>query len=190
VETHRQHEQSFVASPVFGRPDAAEAARLVIVAAGPLAAVERCRPLLEPLGRKLFIIGPDAPSATLVKLVGNFLIMSMVESLSEAFALLRKSGADLAQFMEIMNGFYFQSPAYERYSKTMMEQRFVPPGFKLRLGLKDVRLVLQAADAEATPMPIASLVRDQMLSAVARGLGDIDWSGLAKVAAENAGLKA
>ena len=170
-------------------PDAAQAARLIVVAAGPPEAVERCHPALEAIGRKLFVIGPDPPAANTVKLAGNFLIASMLETLGEAFALLRKSGVDPATFLEIMVGSFFQSPIYENYGKIIAEQRYEPAGFKLRLGLKDVRLVMAAADEAAAPMPIASLIRDNMISGIAQGLGDLDWSAVARVAALKSGLK-
>lgn len=189
VDAHEARGQRFVAAPVFGRPDAAAAARLIVVAAGPAEAIERCRPLLEPLGRKLFVLGPAAPAAHTLKLAGNFLIASMLETLAEAFALLRKSSVDPAKLLEIVNGGLFQSPVYENYGRLMIEQRFEPAGFALRLGLKDVRLVLRAAEAAAAPLPIASLVRDRLLSALARGQGELDWSSLARVAAESAGLE-
>ena len=145
--------------------------------------------LLEPLGRKLFVLGPAAPAAHTLKLAGNFLIASMLETLAEAFALLRKSSVDPARLLEIVNGGLFQSPVYENYGRLMIEQRFEPAGFALRLGLKDVRLVLRAADAVAAPLPIASLIRDRLLGALARGQGELDWSSLARVAAESAGLE-
>ena len=189
VEAHRQQGQHFVAAPVFGRPDAAQAARLVVVAAGPPEAVERCHSALEAIGRKLFVIGPDPPAANTVKLAGNFLIASMLETLGEAFALLRKSGVDPATFLEIMVGSFFQSPIYENYGKIIAEQRYEPAGFKLRLGLKDLRLILAAADESAAPMPIASLIRDNMISGIAQGFGDLDWSAVARVAALKSGLK-
>jgi 3-hydroxyisobutyrate dehydrogenase-like beta-hydroxyacid dehydrogenase len=185
---HTASGQSFIASPVFGRPDAAEAARLVVVAAGPAEAVERVRPLLEAIGRKVFVIGSEPYSANAVKLAGNFLIASMLETLSEAFALARKSDVEPAKFLEILNGSFFQSPVYENYGNIIIGEKFSPPGFALRLGLKDVRLVLAAADEAAVPMPVASVIRDHFVSGVARGWGDLDWAALAKVVAADAGL--
>jgi 3-hydroxyisobutyrate dehydrogenase-like beta-hydroxyacid dehydrogenase len=185
---HTARGQSFVASPVFGRPDAAEAARLVVVAAGPTEVVERVRPLLEAIARKLFIIGSEPYSANAVKLVGNFLIASMVEALSEAFVLTRKSGVEPAKILEILNGSIFQSPIYENYGKIILAGKFSPPGFALRLGLKDARLVLAAAEEAAVPMPVASVIRDHFVSGVARGWGDLDWAALANVVAQDAGL--
>ncbi|MBZ5565256.1 MAG: NAD(P)-dependent oxidoreductase [Acidobacteriia bacterium] len=188
AEAHSARGQHFIAAPVFGRPAAAAAARLIVVAAGPPEAIERCRPLLEPLGRKVFVLGPDAPAAHTLKLAGNFLIASMLETLAEAFALLRKSNVDPAKLLEIVNGGLFQSPVYENYGRLMLEERFEPAGFALRLGLKDVRLVLRASETAAAPLPIASLIHDRLLSALARGQGDLDWSSLARVAAASAGL--
>jgi 3-hydroxyisobutyrate dehydrogenase-like beta-hydroxyacid dehydrogenase len=185
---HADAGQHFVAAPVFGRPDAAAAAKLTIVAAGDEAAVARAQPLLQLMSQTVFVVGTEPPLANLVKLAGNFLIGSMTEALGEAFALLRKSGVDPARFMEIVNGHLFRSPVYENYGKVMLEGRFDPPGFRLALGLKDVRLVLAAADQATVPMPLASLLRDHLLSGMARGKGDLDWTALAQVIAENAGV--
>jgi 3-hydroxyisobutyrate dehydrogenase-like beta-hydroxyacid dehydrogenase len=125
---------------VFGRPQAAEAAKLLVVAAGPGGAVERCRPLFEAIGDRLFVLGSEAVAANALKLAGNLLIASKLEALGEAFALMRKSGVDPAQFLQIVNGALFKSPVYENYGKIVLEEKFQPPGFKMGLGLKDVRL--------------------------------------------------
>ena len=188
AEHHAQRSQSFVSAPVFGRPPAAESAQVVVVAAGPGEAVERVRPLLEAIGRKLFVLGTNAVMANSMKLTGNFLIASMLEALSEAFALAHKSGIPPAQALEILNSL-FQSPVYEGYGRIMVEKRFEPAGFKMTLGLKDVRLILAAADAASVPMPLASLVHDQLLAGVGRGMGERDWSALAQLLAENAGIR-
>ncbi|HUI41686.1 MAG TPA: NAD(P)-dependent oxidoreductase [Terriglobia bacterium] len=186
AEEHGRRSQNFVSAPVFGRPPAAAAAQLLVVAGGEAAAVERARPLLESLGRKLVVLGADPAMANTLKLAGNFMIASMLEAVSEALALARKSGVAPAQFLEVLT--FFQSPVYDTYGRLMAEERFEPAGFKMTLGLKDVRLVLAAADSAVAPMPLASLVHDHLLSGVARGLGEADWSALARVAAEDAGL--
>jgi 3-hydroxyisobutyrate dehydrogenase-like beta-hydroxyacid dehydrogenase len=188
AEAHAHNGQGFVAAPVFGRPEAAAAKRLVVVAAGAPAAVERVRGLLEDMGRKLFVIGEDPPAASTLKLAGNFLIVSMLETLGEAFALLRSSGVEPAQFLEIVNDNLFQSPLYATYGKLIAERRFEPAGFRLRLGLKDVRLVLAAAEERAVPMPLASLLREQLHWAVENGMGESDWAVLAEVATRRAKL--
>jgi 3-hydroxyisobutyrate dehydrogenase-like beta-hydroxyacid dehydrogenase len=188
AEAHAARGQQYVAAPVFGRPDAAAAQRLLVVAAGPAPAVERVRPLLEAIGRKLFVVGETASTANTLKLAGNFLIVSAIETLAEAFALLRKSGLDPAQFMEVVNGNLLQSPIYQNYGTLIAEERFEPAGFRLQLGLKDVRLVQEAAAAEGVPMPLAALLRDQFDAAVAAGMGDWDWSAVGRLAARRAGL--
>jgi 3-hydroxyisobutyrate dehydrogenase-like beta-hydroxyacid dehydrogenase len=186
---HRDAGQHFVAAPVFGRPDVADAGKLTIVAAGEDAAVAQAKPLLDVMGQKVFVVGTDPVKANVVKLSGNFVIASMIETLGEAFALLRKSGVDPMQFLEIVNGNIFRSPVYENYGTLIAKGRFTPPGFKLPLGLKDVRLILAASDATATPMPVAAVIRDHLLSGIARGKSDLDWSALAQVVAEDAGLR-
>ena len=188
AELHAQAGRAYVSAPVFGRPEAAAAAKLFIMAAGPAAAVDQCRPLFEALGQRTFVVGPDAPAANVVKLAGNFLIASLLESLGEAVALVRKSGVDPKRFLEIMTDSLFAAPVYKTYGSIIVQQRYQPAGFKVPLGLKDVRLILAAAEAAAVPMPIASLVRDRLLTAIAQGHQDLDWSVVARIAAENAGL--
>lgn len=188
AEAHRAKGQKYLAAPVFGRPEAAAAAKLSIVAAGDTREIERCRPLFEAMGQNVFGVGEEPPAANVVKLGGNFMIASMIEALGEAFALARKSGVGAKQFLEIINGALFKSPIYENYGGIIAGERYEPAGFKLKLGLKDVRLVLEAAEMAAAPMPLASLVHDHFLSAVARGQGERDWAALARVSADHAGL--
>ncbi len=188
AEAHRQEGQGYVASPVFGRPEAAAAAKLVVVAGGPKPAVDRVRPVLEAIGQKVFHVGEEPEKANVIKLSGNFMLASMLETFGEVFAVVRKAGVDPNLFLEIVNGNLFRSPVYEGYGKAVAGGKFEPAGFKLKLGMKDVKLAIAAAEELTVPMPLASLVRDQFLSGVARGYGEIDWSGLAKIAAENAGL--
>ena len=185
---HEARGQRYVAAPVFGRPDAAAAARLKIVAAGDAEGIERCRPLFEALGDRVFELGPDASAANVVKLCGNFVLGSMIRALGEAFALAQKSGVEPAALEEVLSGTLLGSPAFPGYAKQIVEGRYDPPGMKMRLGLKDVRLVLAAAEAAEVPMPLASLLRDSLLSGVARGHGDLDWAALAALVAEDAGI--
>lgn len=179
--------QHYIAAPVFGRPDAAAAKKLWIVAAGAADSLARVRPLLDALGQGVVEVGADPVLATTVKLAGNHMIGAMIEALGESFALVRKTGLPAEQFLDVINRL-FNSPVYENYGRQIAAERFSPPGFKLHLGLKDMHLVLAAADASGTPMPLASLLHDRMLGAVARGMGDLDWSVLARLAADEAGL--
>lgn len=188
ADAHAAAGQGYVAAPVFGRPDAAAEGALWIIAAGPADAVDRCQPLFDALGHGVYRVGNAAEGANVVKLAGNFTIAAMLETLGEAFALVRKSGQDPRQFLDIINSTLFKSPLYQAYGELALSGQSEPPGFKLRLGLKDVSLVLAAAAMAEVPMPTASLVRDHLLSGVARGKGDVDWTALARVIADNAGL--
>jgi 3-hydroxyisobutyrate dehydrogenase-like beta-hydroxyacid dehydrogenase len=184
---HAAAGQGFLSAPVFGRPDAAEAKKLLVVAAGPLETVECCRPLFDAIGRQTFVAGTEPSQANAFKLCGNFMIASVLESFGEAFATLRKAEVDPHVFLDAMNAL-FGSPVYANYGRLIADQQFEPAGFALKLGLKDMRLALETAQECASPMPLASLLRDQFLSAVAQGLGEIDWAGVARIAARNAGL--
>ncbi|HLZ92488.1 MAG TPA: NAD(P)-dependent oxidoreductase [Candidatus Acidoferrum sp.] len=185
---HLRAEQEFVAAPVFGRPEAAEAGKLAIVAAGPKAAVERCKPLWDAMGQKLLVIGEQASKANVVKLTGNFLIATVLESLGEALAFARKSRVDAAAVLDFLTSTLFNAPVYKTYGALIAEGKHDNVGFALPLGLKDVRLVLEAADAQRVPMPIASVLHDRFLTALARGYERSDWSVIGQVAAEDAGL--
>jgi 3-hydroxyisobutyrate dehydrogenase-like beta-hydroxyacid dehydrogenase len=185
---HAQAGQQFVSAPVFGRPEAAEGARLAIVAAGPSAAIEKCKPLFESLGPKLWIVGEKPSLANAVKLSGNFLIATVLESLAEALTFARKSGVDSAALLDFLTSTLFNAPVYKTYGGLIVEGKHEPAGFATKLGLKDVRLVLQAAEAASVPMPIASVVRDRFVTAMARGNAEKDWSILGRIAAQDSGL--
>ena len=186
---HARAGQGYLAVPVFGRPEAAEAGRLAIVAAGQDALIQKCRPLFEAMGPKLFIVGEKPSLANVVKLAGNFLIATVLESLSETMAFARKSGVEPAALLDFLTSTLFTAPLYKNYGSLIVEGKHEPAGFLLPLGLKDVRLVMQAAEAANVPMPIASVVRDRFITAMARGHQDKDWSVIGRVAAEDAGIE-
>ena len=186
---HADAKQTYISAPVFGRPEAAAAAKLFIVPAGDKTAVERFQPLFDAMGQRTFFLSGNAPDANVLKLGGNFLIASVIESLGETVALMRKYGIDHRRFVEVMTETLFNAPVYKTYGALIAEEKYEPAGFKLELGLKDVRSALAAAEAKAVPMPVGSVIRDHFLSAIARGNAGLDWSALAKVSAEDAGLK-
>jgi 3-hydroxyisobutyrate dehydrogenase-like beta-hydroxyacid dehydrogenase len=188
ADAHAQAGKIYVAAPVFGRPEAAAAAKLFIVAAGPAAAVARCQPLFDAIGQRTYVVGESAPAANVIKLAGNFLLGSVIESLGEAFALIRKSGIAPEQFLELITTSIFTAPVYKIYGSLIASEAYLPARFKVPMGLKDLRLVLAAAETVAAPMPLASLVHDHALAAIARGYQDWDWSAIAKISADNAGL--
>lgn len=188
TEAHKKAGQEYVAAPVFGRPDAAENAKLAVVAAGVKLSVERCRPVLEALGPKLLVIGEKPSMANTVKITGNFLIATVLESLGESLAFVRKSGLDAAAVLDFFTSTFFNAPIYKTYGGLILEGKHDQVGFALPLGFKDLRLMLQAAEAQTVPVPIASVLHDRFVVALARGYENKDWSVLGRVAAEDAGL--
>lgn len=185
---HARAAQEFVAAPVFGRPEAAETGKLIVVAAGSRAAVARCQPALEAMGSRLVVMGERPSLANVAKLTGNFLIATVLESLAEALTFAQKSGLDAAAMLDFLTSTIFNVPVYKTYGTLIVEGKHDHVGFALPLGLKDVRLVLQAAEAQSVPMPIASVLRDRFVTAMARGHENKDWSVIGRVAAEDAGL--
>jgi 3-hydroxyisobutyrate dehydrogenase-like beta-hydroxyacid dehydrogenase len=188
-EAHRERKQNYVAATVFGRPDVAAAGKLWVVAGGPSEPIERCQPLFDAIGQKTFMAGEDAHAANAIKLAGNFVITTVIESLAEAFAFGRKSGVDPHTILDILTNSLFPGPVYQTYGNMIASDKFEPPGFKLPLGLKDNRLLLAAAEEAKVPMPMASLVHDRFVSALAQGLGESDWAAIARISYQNAGLK-
>lgn len=186
---HRRRRQQYVAAPVFGRPDAAENKKLVVVAAGDAEVLKRLDPLFEAIGRRTFLAGSEPWYANAIKICGNFMIASMLETFSEAFAALAKAGVEPRQFLDVMNEL-FGSPVYKNYGANIVGKKFdAENGFALKLGFKDGRLALELAQDVSAPMPFASVMRDRFLDAMAHGQEDMDWSSLSLVSARNAGLQ-
>lgn len=185
---HAEAGQHYAAAPVFGRPEAASAAKLFVIAAGAPRVLEPLVPLFDAIGQRTFVLSDQPHTANLVKLSGNFLLASAIETVSEAVALVSKAGVDRQQYVDILTSTLFAAPAYQIYGGLIARQEFEPAGMTASLGLKDVRLVLTAAERLQVPLPIASVVRDRLLTLVATGGADLDWSALATLADRDAGL--
>ena len=181
---------AYVAAPVFGRPDAAAAGKLHILVAGDPAAVSRVQPLLDVIGQRSWPLGAEPYRANVVKLAGNFMIAAAIVSMGEAVALVEANGMHAADLLDVLTKTIFSAPVYVNYSALIAEKRYQPPGFTLALGLKDVRLALTAGEAAHVPLPIASVLRDDFIDAVAHGQAEHDWSAVAEVARRRAGLGA
>ena len=187
TKAHEARRQRFVAAPVFGRPEAAKAALLSVIAAGARDAIDTAAPLFEAIGKKSFVVAETPKTALLVKLSGNFLIAAVIESLGEAMALVAKGGVDKRQYLEILTSTLFDAPAYKTYGALIADGVFEPAGFAAPLGLKDLRLALAAGEELRAPMPIASLLRDRFLTLLANGGEALDWSAIGSLAAWEAG---
>jgi 3-hydroxyisobutyrate dehydrogenase-like beta-hydroxyacid dehydrogenase len=184
---HARHGQGYVAAPVFGNPEAAKARQLFIIAAGAPADVERCQPIFDSLGQRTFVVSADPQEANLMKLLGNMMSATALEMLGEVIAVMRKRGIDPHRFIDIMTSTMFGGRAHKIYGDKIVKQAYAP-GFVLPLVLKDVRLALAEAEKAGAPMPSVGVVRDRLITAIARGHGDLDWTALGLVAAEEAGL--
>jgi 3-hydroxyisobutyrate dehydrogenase-like beta-hydroxyacid dehydrogenase len=186
---HARNGQGYVAAPVFGNPDAAKARQLFIVAAGATADVERCQPIFDAVGQRTFVVGTEPGDANLFKLLGNMMSATALEMLGEVVAVLRKRGLDPQPFIDIMTGTMFGGRAHRIYGDKIARQAYAA-GFVLPLVLKDVRLALAEAEKAGAPMPSVGVVRDRLITGIARGHGELDWTALGLIAAEEAGLTA
>jgi 3-hydroxyisobutyrate dehydrogenase-like beta-hydroxyacid dehydrogenase len=182
---HARHGQGYVAAPVFGNPDAAKARQLFIVAAGAAVDVERCLPLTDVLGQRTFVIGTDPAHANLIKLLGNMMTATTLEALGEVVALIRRRGIDPKAFVDILTNTMFGGRAHKIYGEKIATEHYAP-GFPLPLALKDARLALAEAEKAGVPMPSVNVVRDRLMTGIARGYADLDWSALGLIAAEEA----
>ncbi|HEX4003426.1 MAG TPA: NAD(P)-dependent oxidoreductase [Candidatus Acidoferrales bacterium] len=189
AEHHAKNQVQYVASPVFGRPEAAAAKKLWVCTSGQAAPKARVRPLLDAIGQGIFDFGEDPGAANVVKLCGNFMIASAIETISESLALAEKNGLDKNAIADLFGKTLFACPVYQGYGKSIAAEKFEPAGFRLALGLKDVSLALATASASAVPLPVASLLHDRYLAAIAKGRGDLDWTAIALDVSEDAGLQ-
>ncbi len=189
TELHARHGIGYLAAPVFGRPDAAASAKLNIVAAGALHLLDRAQPLFDLMGQKTWRMGDVPYRANAAKLAGNFMIGAAIEAMAEATSLAGAYGVAPAALLDLLTNTIFAAPVYKGYGGLIAEDRYEPAAFKLSLGLKDLRLALAAGDQANVPLPLASLVRDNLLDAMAAGDGDKDFAALAKVTQRRAGQR-
>jgi 3-hydroxyisobutyrate dehydrogenase-like beta-hydroxyacid dehydrogenase len=187
ASAHARRAQGYVAAPVFGNPDAAKARQLFVVAAGAPVDVERCRPLTDNLGQT-FVVGDDPAQANLVKLLGNMMTATTLEVLGEIIAVLRKRGLDPHPFVNILTSTMFGGRVHRIYGGKLLDENYAP-GLAMPLALKDVRLALAEAEDAGVPMPSVSVVRDRLISGIARGYAGLDWTALGLVAADEAGIR-
>jgi len=188
ADAHRDAGQRYAAATVFGRPEAASAAKLFVVAAGAPETLAPLSPLFDAIGQRTFVVSDEPQTANLVKLSGNFLLAAAIEGLGEAMALVAKAGVDRKQYVDLLTSTLFGAPAYQTYGGLIANRQFEPAGFAATLGLKDVHLVLAAAEHLRVPLPLASLLRDRFLTLVATGGADLDWSAISTLADRDAGL--
>lgn len=184
---HADVGQRFLAAPVFGRPDVAAAGKLFVVAGGEQKTVASLQPLLDAIGQRTFVMSDQPEAAALVKLSGNFLIASVIESVGEAMALVDRGGVDRRAYLELITSTLFNAPVYKGYGQLIADRKYEPAGFAAPLGQKDIRLTLAAAEELRVPMPVASLLRDRLLRLLANGGEKLDWAAVGDFATADSG---
>ena len=177
-----------VAAPVLGRPEVAAAGELNILAAGEDEAIAAAQPVLEAIGKTIWRIGAEPHKASVAKLAANFTLAAAIEAMAEAFTLVERHGLEPRVLHEVLSGTLFAAPAYKTYGEAITGRKFEPAGFKLPLGLKDVRSAMEAGEGVGAPMPFASVMRDNFLDAIAHGDAEKDWAAVSQVARRRAGL--
>jgi 3-hydroxyisobutyrate dehydrogenase-like beta-hydroxyacid dehydrogenase len=188
AERHERHGQLSINAPVLGRPDAAAAGQLGIVIGGPQPVVQRCKPVIDAVARRVFEAGDKPEHAAIVKLANSLILACAIEAMGEGFSLVRKYGADAQVLYDVMTEGLFAAPAYKGYGKLIAEEDYSKVGFTADLGLKEVRLILSAADKQHVPLPALNVLHDRLLRIVAHGGGGKDWALVAHEQAKDAGL--
>jgi 3-hydroxyisobutyrate dehydrogenase-like beta-hydroxyacid dehydrogenase len=189
AEIHRGAGSGYLSAPVMGRPEAVAARKQHFLTAGPAEAKAHVRPVLEAIGQGgVYDFGEAPESANAAKLINNYLIAATINALSDAFALAEKSGIDPQTLYDQSTGTLFDCLAWKAYGRQIVDRSYDAPSFKLSLGLKDVKLIAGLADSAEMPSPLVCALHDRYLSAVAQGMGGIDWSGIARLVRRNAGL--
>lgn len=189
AKAHADQGIAYLSATVYGRPEMAAERNLNILAAGDPAVIAKVQPLFDAMGKKTWQLGPDPRNSNVAKIAGNLMVACILEAMGEATALARAYNIDPNTVLGVVVGSIFDVPIYRIYSKMIANGQFEPPGFDLKLGLKDAKLALEAGEAAHVPLPFASVLRDNYLDALAHGDGGKDWSAIARVAARRAGLE-
>jgi 3-hydroxyisobutyrate dehydrogenase-like beta-hydroxyacid dehydrogenase len=188
ADAHAERQVGYLAAPVFGRPDMAQAGKLFVTWSGWQSYKERARPVCEAFAQGFYDYGSDdVAAANVVKLAGNFMLASAMEAMGEAYAFCERQGIDRAQVNAQMTETLFACPAYKNYGGQIASNSYEPAGFKADLGLKDIGLALDAGRQAKVPMPLASLLRDRLLQLSAGGHGHKDWAAIALGPTHDAG---
>lgn len=187
-KVHEDCGLAYVAAPVLGRPDVAAQGALDVLVAGDASAIACVQPLLDAMGKKTWHISDQPHKANVAKIAANLMLASAIETMAEAITLAERHQLDPGRMMGALTGSLFSAPVYRTYGDIILNRRFEPALFKASLGLKDVNLALSAGESAGVGLPVASLVHDSLLDAIAHGYGASDWAALATASARRAGL--
>lgn len=180
ADKHAQQGFHYLASPVFGRPEAARARKLNVVLSGGEAIRKQAEPLLKDAGAAgVWDFGDAITAANTVKLCGNFTIAAALEAIGESAALANRSGVDAQKMWSFFSQTLFNVPLYQLYSNIIVTRQFEPAAFGIQLGLKDINLVLAQAAQVHQKMPLADLLQQNMQQVIAAKSANMDWSAVA-----------
>lgn len=189
AEVHQAHGSHYLAAPVLGRPTAAAAGKLFILLSGLAEAKRRVSPLLEAIGQGTHDLGEDPAQGHIAKLAANFMILASIETYAETLTFAEKNGIGRMEMMKLLTGTILNAPLFHLYGELLAKEEYTAPGFKLALGLKDIELILEIGVDSRTPLPAADLVHNRLLTAMAKGRGELDMTALALGVSEDAGLR-
>ena len=189
AEAHQAHGSHYLAAPVLGRPTAAAAGKLFILLSGLAEAKRRVSPLLEAMGQGTHDLGEDPAQGHIAKLAANFMVLASVETYAETLTFAEKNGIGRMEMMKLLTGTILNAPLFHLYGELLAKEEYTSPGFKLALGLKDIELILETGVDSRTPLPAADLVHNRLLTAMAKGRGELDMTALALGVSEDAGLR-
>ena len=165
---------------VARRPEAVRARKLNFIVAGDNSAIAIIKPLLADAGASgIWEFGENVSHANVAKLCSNFLIASAIEALAEGINLAKNSGMDAQQWINMLTQTIFSSSVYINYGNIILKEAYQPPAFSLRLGLKDVNLVMEQAAETNAQMMFGKALQERMYQCVANGLGEYDWTAIA-----------
>jgi 3-hydroxyisobutyrate dehydrogenase-like beta-hydroxyacid dehydrogenase len=151
------------------------------VLSGNAAIRKRAEQLCKDAGAaNVWDFGDDIKTANIVKLCGNFLTAAAIEAIGESIALAERSGIDARKMWELFGTTMHNSPTYNSYSKIINDRKFEPASFTIKLGLKDMNLVLAQAKEVGQRMPLAELLQKNMLQIVNEGKEQLDWSAVSQ----------
>ena len=173
---------AYIASPVLGRPGVAAEGKLNILAAGSPEAIAEAQPYFDLMGVRTWPMGESAEVANLVKVAVNYNIIHAIQALGESIALVETVGVAAGDFVELLSRTLFGGVVYQGYGNLIANKQYLPQGFSLELGLKDLALAEEAAHNAGITLPTAGVLRTLFDAALATPeLVDFDWSALAEI---------
>jgi 3-hydroxyisobutyrate dehydrogenase-like beta-hydroxyacid dehydrogenase len=182
AERHSKHGVGYIAAPVLGRPIAITNGKLLIVAAGAAKDIEAASVVFEKVAAQYWNVGTDHSKSNLVKLGVNYNLIHALQAIGESVALVESGGVDPNTFVEILTHTAFSGSAYAGYGPMIVNRKYTPPGFSMALGLKDVKLVEDAAANLGLKLPVATVLHELFEKALVDSeLKNLDWSAVAEL---------